>query len=239
MGETLVAGSTLSFTIGTSAAGMSRHRRLGNVRGKVVVALAVGALPCVLLGELAHIGLRNLCGAQFGIVFRAIYLAMLLLTAWVMRRGQAWHVGGKSLVQRAPFGPYIDLGEGHERASLPATCAIGGSIGFVLGLLGIGGGVLFVPLLFVAIGLTAHESVGTSLGVVLISSIFGSLLYARGGFVNLLVVMLLLAGSAFGVQVGAWICERLHGEKLQQYFVYVVVFAALLVAGDMAWRLLA
>ena len=236
--ETLVAGSTLSFTIGTSAAGVSRHRRLGNVQPKAMVWLLVGALPCVLVGQFLHVKLRGMFGpVRFGLVFRGLYLAALIATMWVMKRGPSQHTNGRSLVQRLPVGPYISLGSGGlDHVSVPGVCLVGGCIGVVLGLLGIGGGVLFVPLLHVAVGLSTHESVGTSLGVILFSSTFGTLLYGLGGHVNLLLVMILLTGSTVGVQIGAWICQRLHSSKLRQYFVYVVLLACILVAGDVAKR---
>ena len=107
----------------------------------------------------------------------------------------------------------------------------------IKGLLGIGGGVLFVPLLLVAVGLRIHMAVGTSLAVVVLSSIFGTALYGQSGEVNMLLVMSLLLGSAVGVQIGAWLCRELHAEKLQRSFGYVVLLAAVLVGVDLVLKL--
>jgi len=240
MQETLVVGSSLSFTIGTAAAGTARHWRKRNVEIRTALILVAFALPGVWLGEILHVGLRETLGEHcFSIAFMAFYLTMLLVTAWIVFRNPEEH-SGKSMLQRMPFGPRVDLpGAGREGTSLVGMFLVGMGIGLAKGMLGIGGGVLFVPLLMIVVGVRTHLAVGTSLGIVLCSSIFGTLLYGRTGNVNLSLVMILLVGSAAGVQLGAWICECLHAGKLRRYFVYVVLAAAALTAyklvGDIAF----
>lgn len=240
MQETLVVGSSLTFTIGTAAAGTARHRRMGNVEVKAMLILVSGALPGVFLGEMAHTTMRDALGPEhFGEVFRGLYLAVLLITAWVVYGHLGRDHKGKSFLQRVSLGPDVDLsGGGLKGVSLAGLVIVGVLIGLMTGLLGIGGGVLYVPLLLAVVGLNAHLAVGTSLGIVVFSSIFGTILYGRAGKVNLLLVMTLLIGSAAGVQIGAWLCPRLHAKRLQRYFVCIVLLAATLVAADLVHKLL-
>ena len=56
--------------------------------------------------------------------------------------------------------------------------------------------------------------------------------YAWAGKVNLLVVMALLAGSTVGVQIGAAICQSLHGAKVRRYFAGIVLLCAVWLAAD-------
>ena len=73
--ETLVVGASLSFTIGTGAAGTARHMRLKNVDIKTAVLLCAGALACVMLGKLLHEGPRDGLGAaNFAVLFRIFYV---------------------------------------------------------------------------------------------------------------------------------------------------------------------
>jgi uncharacterized membrane protein YfcA len=44
--------------------------------------------------------------------------------------------------------------------------------------------------------------------------------------------------SVFGIQVGAWICDKLHAERLQRYFAILVLVVVAAVAADFAWKLL-
>jgi len=230
--KALVVGSSLSFTIGTAGAGVARHRRLGNVAPRTVLLLAAGALVGVWLGKLALDGLKASLGeAGSDQAFLALYLALLLVTAWLVYRGPREHASGRSVLQRLPVGPRVTVrAAGLHGVSLPGLLAAGLLIGVATGLLGIGGGVLYMPLLLLLVGLPTHQAVGTSLGVVLFSSVVGALLYGAEGNVNLALVMILLAGSSVGVQAGAWLCARLHARRLQRYFVVVVLLAALVVA---------
>lgn len=232
MKEKLVVGSSLTFTIGTAAAGTARHWRLGNVELKTMLILVAGALPGVLLGKYILGAMEAMGEETFRLTFRSFYLAVLLLTAAVVYRHFKRDRRTKSPLQRLPIGPGVDLVDGKLKdVSLSGLLVVGVVIGAMKGMLGIGGGVLFVPLLMMVVGLGPHLAVGTSLGVVGLSSIFGTILYGTSeGGVNMSLVMILLVGSAVGVQIGGWLSPKLHGKQLQRYFVYVVLVAAVLVA---------
>ena len=240
MQETLVTGSGLTFTIGASSAGMARHWRMKNMEVRAMLYLSAGALPAVWLGHLAHGALSSALGpAGFAVAYQALYLVELLVTVLVVYSHAGRRRSGRPLLQRMKPGPYVDLCGGElKHVSLPGLVFVGGSIGLAKGLLGIGGGVLFMPLLLVVVGLSVHQAVGTSLGVIFFSSIFGTVLYGIACEVNLLLVMMLLVGSGVGIQIGAWMCQRLHSNKLQRYFVYVVLLATVLVAVDLATKII-
>ncbi len=240
MERTLVVGSSLSFTIGTASAGAARHWRMKNLEVRTMLFLACSALVGTVAGKCSHVGLKQHLGPRlFEITFDALYLAMLLLIAWVIWRGSRRDGSGRSILQRMRPGPYIDLpGAGLSHVSLPGLLAVGLVLGIVKGLLGIGGGVLFMPLLLIVVGVGAHQAVGTSLGVVVFTSILGTVLYGLGGNVNLALVMVLLLGSAVGVQIGAWICRRLHAGRLQRYFAVIVIIAATLMAVSLVGKVI-
>jgi len=94
-----------------------------------------------------------------------------------------------------------------------------------------------MPLLVLAIGLSPHRAVGTSLGVVIFSSIAGTIKHGLDGNVNLWLVMSLLVSSVLGVQIGAWICHRLHASKLRRYFAILAMLTALAVAARLLYSL--
>jgi uncharacterized protein len=237
MDESVVVGSGLAFIIGTSAAGIARHMRSGNVELRGVFTLGAGAVGGAAMGTLSHNFLRAALGAsQFGVLVRRLYIALLLVAAWLVFRPGVPHSSGRSLMQRLPLPPRIDLpAAGVAGVSAPGLVMLGVAIGLVTGMLGIGGGVLFVPLLMLGVGFTAHQAVGTSLGVVLMASMSGAASHSLAGHVSLWVAMSLLVGSTLGVQVGAWICHRLHAEKLRRYFAMVLLLAAAMVVVDLAF----
>ena len=236
--EQLIVGSSLCFTIGTGAAGVVRHRGSGNVDGRSTLVLAAGGAVGVLLGA----GLLGLLSglANFQTVFRALYVGMLLCVAYLVFREPKPHASGRSPLQRLRLRPRVSLTTaGLSDVSLPGLLSVGLLIGAASGLLGIGGGVLFMPLLLLVVGMKPHQAVGTSLGVVMLNSIVGTVRYGWEGHVSLPLAMVLLVGSSVGVQFGAFICDRIGGRKLRRYFALVVLAAAVMVAVDLAVGLLA
>ncbi|QDW29946.1 sulfite exporter TauE/SafE family protein [Arthrobacter sp. KBS0702] len=61
----------------------------------------------------------------------------------------------------------------HWRSCLPKAIATGAVVGFLTGLLGVGGGFLIVPALTLVLGLPMAVTVGTSLVIIVINSIAG------------------------------------------------------------------
>jgi len=238
MDYSLAVGSGLAATIGTGTAGLARHRRLQNVELRTAMAMALGSVLGVVLGDMLHQGLRSsLAGVEgqsgrFDRAMDVIFIALLSVTAWVAYRGPRAHRSGRTPLQRLALGPHIDLPQaGLKGVSLPGLCGVGLGVGVLTGLLGVGGGVLFVPMLLTVVGLSAHQAVGTSLGVVLVASIAGTVKKGLGeGQVSLLVTMALLVGSTVGVQIGAAVCDHLHATRLRRYFALLVALVIVMLA---------
>jgi uncharacterized protein len=104
--------------------------------------------------------------------------------------------------------------------------AIGVAAGVVAGLLGVGGGVLFVPGLVIFLDLTQHQAEATSLLAIVPVAIVGAIVQDRYGNVRredaLLLGVLSVAGAAGGVAVA----NALSGKVLQVGFALFMLFVA-------------
>jgi uncharacterized membrane protein YfcA len=227
----IAVGSSLSFTVGAGATGLARHARMRNVDLKTMLLIAGGAVCGAVLGAMLLEHLRSVVSADgadgFTHMMDALFIVLLLGTAPLVWRRPPAERGGPSILQRLPIGPHVDLPHaGLRNVSLPGLCLLGTLMGVLTGLLGVGGGILLAPALIGLVGLSAHQAVGTSLGVVVFSSISGTIKYGLGGYPNLWIAMALLVGSAVGVQLGAWICAKLHAARLRRYFVVLILLLA-------------
>jgi len=206
---------------------VARHGRLGNVEFRTVILLALGSVPGTLFGVEIHQWLYDLAGDGFRQLMRCLFVALMLVAAWLVWKGPKETSHGKSPLQRLPIGPYVDLPcAGITRVSLPGTIFMGLGVGILVGLMGVGGGVLFMPLLVMVVGMSVHQAVGTSLGVVLCSTAVAVVRYGFKDQVSLWIALSILTGSAVGVQFGSWLCIRLHARKLRRYFALLVLTAA-------------
>jgi len=239
----ICVGSSLSFAIGTSASAWARHVRLGNFEPRTTGMLGLGAIAGVWAGVQLNALLARTAGGgtkpAFTLTMHGLFIAVLLLAAWLMVWSGPGRAGRRPLLQRLPLPPHVRLpSAGVDGVSLSGIVLAGVGIGVLNGLLGIGGGVLFMPLLILAVGLTPHQAVGTSLGAVLLNSLVGTILYGFKGDASLWVVMSLLVGSTLGVQIGAWLCHRLRPKHLKAYAAGVVVALAAIIAVDFVRQLI-
>jgi uncharacterized protein len=104
--------------------------------------------------------------------------------------------------------------------------AIGLAAGIVAGLLGVGGGVLFVPGLVILLGLDQHQAEATSLLAIVPVAIVGTYTQDRYGNVRradaLLVGLLSLAGAVAGVVLA----NALSGAVLRDAFAVLMMLVA-------------
>ena len=91
--------------------------------------------------------------------------------------------------------------------------------GVAAGMVGIGGGVLLVPLLGLMFGFSQHRAQGTSL-VALIppTGILAFLEYAKAGYVSWQTGLLLIPGVFLGGIFGGQFARRLHPRRMRQVF---------------------
>ena len=90
-----------------------------------------------------------------------------------------------------------------------ALLAVGLIIGSMSGMVGIGGGILIIPVLTIGLGFTQARANGTSLAMLLPPvGILAVLAYARAGNVDWRVATLLAIGFIFGAAIGGSIVNR-------------------------------
>ena len=142
-------------------------------------------------------------------------------------------------VLRAP-GPRPE-GEGVSdrplRLSLPVTLGTGAAVGVFSAFLGVGGGLLAIPLLMHVVGIGLRRVAATSLAIIMLTSLGGALAYMLGdpgaavrpgwsaGYVDLAVAGTLAGGTVLSVGLGAALNRRMNPRTLA--VVFSAIFAAL------------
>lgn len=131
---------------------------------------------------------------------------------------------------------------------LPLIAALevaGALIGFLAGLFGIGGGAISVPVFYEVFLTLGHApevampmAVGTSLAVIIPTSIKSSLGHIKRGTVDLAVLRLWALPVLAGVVIGSAIARYAAPQVFQLVFVLVAAInATKLLAGGSGWRL--
>jgi len=95
---------------------------------------------------------------------------------------------------------------------------IGFVAGMLSGLLGVGGGILLVPLLTAYFGMTQHQAQATSLAVVVPTGIAASMFYGLHGNIDGLLAAEVAFASIAAAMVGISTMKKLSGERLKALF---------------------
>jgi uncharacterized membrane protein YfcA len=201
MGYTAKQAIAMSLVVvgATSLVGAFRHWRAGNVDVRAAL----------VFGVLAMIGAR--LGAELsrvvpGIVQLSLLGVVMLVAAALMLRPR---------------------GEGKEPPtrrnlvlSVAATAGVGLGVGLLTGLIGTGGGFLFVPSLVLLAQLPMKTAVGTSLFVIALSTAAGAFGYRGQAAVPWGVVALFTLIAIAGIFVGTRMLRYVSQQALRRAFAY-------------------
>ena len=113
-----------------------------------------------------------------------------------------------------------------------STCIILIVIGILAGLLsgvvGVGGGLIMIPLLIILLGLSQHEAQGTSLAVMLPPiGILAAINYHKAGFVKWEYSMIIAITFIIGGYIGSRYAVSVRPEILRRVFGIVMLIGAL------------
>lgn len=124
---------------------------------------------------------------------------------------------------------------------------VGFGAGILSGLVGIGGGVILIPVMVLIMGYSMKEASGTSSAVITITSLGGIVSYILNGlqvsglppyswgYVNLLQLLIMVIFSIPLAQVGAWASSKLPEKILRYILVILQVYIALKMLGVFEW----
>lgn len=205
-----------------------------------------------VLSALTHLGNWTVFGHQVLAVQMTLDILFIVLLTYITYRTakDAWEARKRTvprgdltipgpLITRVRIPPYIALPNvGIESVSVPMLCFLGFVLGFLSGMMGIGGGVLFMPILLYGIGLSVRNAAGTGVLLLFVTVAVGTFEQALAGFVSLPLAMCILVGSSVGSQLGALTTHHLPNRTLRIVFSCLVAATVLMIAWDLV-RLLA
>lgn len=182
--------TSLLVVAGTAVAGVVPRLRRGEVRWRVAGVFGAAGAGAAFGGAAVNalVPDRALLGA---------FAALMLVVGATLLRGRPEHRGACEVP-----GGRIDW-----RACLPKALVIGAGVGFLTGLLGVGGGFVIVPALAWLLGLPIPVAMGTSLVILGLNSVAGLAahlgrlqldLTVAGVFLGAAVLMALAAGQIAG-----------------------------------------
>ncbi|MCU4674576.1 sulfite exporter TauE/SafE family protein [Catenovulum sp. 2E275] len=115
-----------------------------------------------------------------------------------------------------------------KQSSLPKIIMTGFLVGFLTGLVGVGGGFLIVPALIILLNLPLRQAVASSLIIISLNSLvaFGryAITFNRDAIeFNWLVIIIFILLGTCGSYLGQFFANKLNPKWLQQGFAYLLI----------------
>ena len=242
----IAVGTGLCQMVGTAVVALLRHRTLGQGELRIDYIMLAGSLVGVGAGTktvaaLADAGEVEIAGGSIPLVTVALYGAYVVLLAacsWLFwRQGERrLETDGGGPLARWRLGPQVDLpAVPLQGVSAVAIAYIGVGLGYLSGLLGIGGGVALMPVLIYGFGFPIKQAAGTGILALLITVALGTVQHALEGHVHLGMAMVLLVGSSLSAQAGAVLTRRLPARTLRRIFALLLWVTIAAICWDI-WR---
>jgi uncharacterized membrane protein YfcA len=202
----VAVGTDLAYAAVTKTVGGWQHFRKGTVFPRMALWLAIGSSPGALVGVWLLDVLREEWGDGFDtFMLVAIGCALLLTGAVVLIR--ALSLADHAARERRAFRM--------ETKHKVAAVALGGSVGFVLGITSAGSGTLIAIGLIIGFRLSPHRVVGTDVAHAAVLLWVAAIAHLFSGNIDYGLAGTILLGSIPGVWVGTHLSTLLPQEWLR------------------------
>ena len=208
-------GTSLGVILPTAVSSTMGHRKRGNVEWHQVVHLCLGGF------------FGAICGASLASLLSGDWLKGLFGVMQIL-------VAAKLFIFRPRLPP-----ERSDAVSFIQLLLVGFAGGVFSAFFGVGGGVIAVPLMVIALRFPIHLAVGNSSALIVISSLSGALSYVyygwdalnlppfSFGYVNFLVIVLVAPFTIGMARLGVRVASRTAHDKLVRVFAILLIFIGL------------
>lgn len=220
-----------SLIVASSISGVLAHWKRGNVDFRMGGFLLVGGVIGSTLGVWVFTLLRG--EGHIDLVIRISYVFFLAVIGGLMlteslrammqrKKNQTRRDHSHNWMHGLPFKVRFRVSRLYISALPPL--AVGLFVGFLAGIMGVGGGFVMVPAMIYLLGMPTSVVVGTSLfQIIFVSANVTILQSATNQTVDVVLALILLFGGVLGAQFGARIGAKMQGEQLRGMLALIVL----------------
>lgn len=206
----LAVGTTLTAVVFTAASGAIQHMRMKNVDKYTALVTGGSGILGVIIGSLAFgyiKGYGKIIDLIIGIAF--IIVAVRMLYEGLLKK--------TSVAQLAPNVP----------GTTAAKISLGSVVGFLTGIIGLGGGYALVPSYIYFLKAPVKLAIGTSMAAFVWMALVGAIFKFYQNVVNVPVAVTLGIGALVGAVIGAKLVAKFNPNALKALFGILFLYVSL------------
>lgn len=219
-------GVSLVGVIATSTGAAMVYVREGtaNIRLGMILELAT------TIGAIAGAVVAGYVGSK---ALYLLFAALMLYTAYSMYRKTAQDSVKPSQINEEIAVSSAVLTGGDKITSdtykiknIPAGLFFSAFAGIMAGLLGIGGGVIKIPVMYLLMGVPLKTAAATSNFMIGVTACASAFVYFFRGYIDVMAAVPMALGVFAGAAVGTRINERVSTRRLKQIFIFIFILVA-------------
>jgi len=188
-------GTSLTIVFLNALSGTIAYVRQNKVFYDAAIRFALATIPGAFLGSYLA---EYFTGASFKMTFGVFLMC----------------IAGLMFFRSAPKGASVEFDKATFTYNRALGILVSSGVGFLSSILGIGGGVIHVPIMIYLLGFPTHVATATSHFVLCISSFFGVISHLLLGNVLLVPALTIGLGAVAGAQFGALLSLKVKSKSI-------------------------
>jgi len=217
----LVIGTSLAYIVVTASAGAIKRK----MQGDTDLVLAAVMLSTGVLA--VHLGATSVSYLPTRIIEVSLAILLFIASFMLIRRGaMAQRSTSTRAVKKSRLSLQREAASESYSIDIPRAAMIGAFVGFLSGLLGVGGGWLLVPLMITILNVPFHVAAGTSLIQIIGVAAVGAISHYSLGNVDIDMATALILGGLIGAPAGAAISKKMSVRALNILLILLLLAMA-------------
>jgi uncharacterized membrane protein YfcA len=215
-------GTSIVSVIATSSAAGAVYVERGLVHTRLAMTLEIATTLGAMAGGITAILLSPH-------LLAGIFSAALVYVVYSMARlpKEENNVAPTGMLDTSFVNPFNGELVTYGIRNLPMGLGASFLAGNISGLLGIGGGVVKVPIMSVVMGMPLRAAIGTSNFMIGITAATSAVIYYQHGYLDPSIAIPTVLGVLLGAQLGTRIGGRVKSQRLKQIFQWLLVIFAI------------
>lgn len=202
----LAVGTSLIVIVFTGLSSTIANMKRKTIDYKSAFIFFLGSGPGAILGSHLNKGMNQ---DQFNLYFGIV---MILISFLLMIRHKLKPLNATGGIRKTVVD---EFGVSHTYGYRPITAIVlSFGVGVISSLFGIGGGALMMPVMLILFSFPPHVAVATSMFLIFLSSLTGSLSHIVLGHVKWLYTLALVPGAWYGAKLGSYLNAKMKANHV-------------------------